>query len=126
TNTNTYEPACPICKGAAIDPDFGGECNCVRWLGTASLRQPLAEKFAGETTYALPSGGNGTGKGKAPEACTEKQRAFARKLAGERPNWSDQIKDGGVWERCFDLVADGSKFVSKSEASAVIDALLAI
>lgn len=56
---------------------------------------------------------------------SDKQRAFVQKLVAERPGWHDHL-NGANWERCFDIVADGTKFVSSREASAVIEALLAI
>jgi hypothetical protein len=64
---------------------------------------------------------------------TDRQRAFARKLAAERPTWQDDLcavinrlgKPADTIERAFDLCYDESKFVSKSEASNVIDCLLA-
>lgn len=60
------------------------------------------------------------------EPATMKQTEYAKALAAERPNWHAAITDGNVWERCFDLTCDGSKFVSKDEASAVITALRAL
>jgi hypothetical protein len=56
---------------------------------------------------------------------SDKQRGFARRLADERPQWHDSLQ-GDLYERAFDLIADPSKFVSSTEASRVIDALLAL
>lgn len=57
---------------------------------------------------------------------SERQRAFATRLVDERGgNVYDLLgHDGFLAERGFDLIADPSKFVSKHEASRVIDALM--
>jgi len=61
----------------------------------------------------------------ASKPASEKQRAFARKLATERPQWDAHL-NGALYERAFDLVCDPSKFVSIREDSDVIDALLRV
>lgn len=59
---------------------------------------------------------------------SDKQRQFIARLTAER-----QVPEGGrtpaeasTWERHFDLMYDGSKFVSSREASAVIDWLFTL
>lgn len=58
-------------------------------------------------------------------AASPKQIAFIRKLAAERPTWTDAL-NGNTFERCFDATSDPSKFIGMTEASQVIEALLAL
>lgn len=60
-----------------------------------------------------------------PEPATLGQVAEARRLAALVPDWADRL-NGEAWERTFDLIEDGSKFVSRIEARAAIDALAAL
>jgi Family of unknown function (DUF6011) len=59
-----------------------------------------------------------------PASATEKQLDFIKSLASER-DWQSGL-NGNDYERCFDTVCDGSKFVGKAEASDLISALLAL
>jgi hypothetical protein len=56
---------------------------------------------------------------------SDKQVALIRKLASERPTWSDHL-NGADYERCFDTVTPSGKFVGIREASKVIDALFQV
>jgi hypothetical protein len=56
-----------------------------------------------------------------PQGATEKQVAYLTALANERP-WHEAL-NGNVFERCFDVMTGSGKFISKAEASEVIEAL---
>jgi hypothetical protein len=53
---------------------------------------------------------------------TGDQLALIRGLAERVPDWADRL-NGEAWERCFDALG-GGKYVSETEANAVIRALL--
>jgi hypothetical protein len=54
------------------------------------------------------------------------QVAHVRRLVAERGERVWDELNGAAWERCFDLVHDGSKFVGFEEAADVIEALEAL
>jgi hypothetical protein len=55
---------------------------------------------------------------------TPAQRALIVRLAHDHPEWADRL-NGDDWESCFDVL-DRTKFVSATEASSVITALLTL
>lgn len=99
--------ACDVCRGSGTDPAFLDEC--VKCSGTGLVATALTTPVPARQATGAPA--------------TEKQIAFAKKLLAERPNALD-VLNGNLYERAFDLGSD--KFIGKAEASALIDALLAI
>lgn len=117
---STDTTTCSVCQGTGWDDVFNSPCDC------GKMANP---RFAGGQAFNVPMpatlrcGNVGQGSGStAPVAATDKQVGFIHKLLSERPNW-DEVLDGRLYERCMDVL--GGKSISKSDASKVIDALLA-